>query len=145
MSEIIDRRTNYVIASLAENEALLEDLKTEDASALLDWGSACVRTIVLETNEVDDIVAESIMYPRLRSLRKMLRQINLLVSGRAGIDLLERDTLLGEVITQAGIVYGPSFPPPSFEQRVALLGALTEHPETWIASLRTCLETPPAA
>ena len=134
MSEMIERRLNRVIEGLTENEALLEDLATEDASALLDWGIACARNIVYETGEVDDTAAEVAMYPRLRALRKMLRQINLLVSGRAGPDLVACATCLGEVITQAGIVYGPAFSAPSIEQQAALLGALTQHPETWIAS-----------
>jgi len=144
MESPIERRINQAVASLTQNEALMEDLETEAASALLDWGSRQIHTIVAETGELDDASAEEMMHPRMRALRQMMRQVNTLASGRAGTDPAIRAGILDQLIASAALVYGPQVAPPDQNRRVEFLEAPITSSKQWIDSLRDWLEAKPS-
>ena len=141
MNGNLEPRTQRVLDGLMGDESLMADLQTEAAQALLDWGMACARAIVRDTAEIDgEEAAEEAMYPRLRALRKMMRQINFLLSRRAGLGVVKRAQAIREILAQAEVVYGAAFVPPGLGQRISLLCSLSQEPQDWIRSLRTCLE-----
>jgi hypothetical protein len=144
MENPIERRINQAIVSLMQNEALMEDLETQAASALLDWGNQFIRNLVGETGELDDTSAEETIYPRLRALRRMMRQVNILASGRTGPDPVTRAGFLDQLITLAALVYGPQFSPPDQNRRTEFLEAPITNSEQWIGSLRDWLEAKPS-
>jgi hypothetical protein len=144
MENQIEQRTNRAIASLMQNEALMEDLETEAASALLDWGSSIVRRIIAETGDLDDVTAESQNYPRLLALRQMMRQINLLAAGRYGSIPEAVGAAFNQVLARAAIAYGVQFTPPTPDQSAGLIGMPIGNPAQWIESLRSFLETKPS-
>jgi hypothetical protein len=133
MESRIERRINQAVASLMQNEALMEDLETEAASTLLDWGSQQIHYIIAETGELDDAYAEEMMYPRMRALRQMMRQVNNLASGRAGTDRVMRAGILDQLIDSATLVYGPQYVPPDQNRRIEFL-------ETPITSSKQCID-----
>jgi len=139
----IERRANRAAASLMQNEALLEGLETEAASALLAWGSACARKIVYETGDLDDATAEEAIYPRLRAVRQMMRQIKVLLTNRAALDPAACAAIFDTIIAQAAAAYGPDFVAPDPSRRESFVIAPIADPKQWIESLHSWIESQP--
>jgi hypothetical protein len=150
----INRRMNRILVGLSQNETLMEDMDADAASALLDWAGALAREIVSETFELDnEDAADEAMYPRLRALRQMIKQVNRLASGQptlpnqaAGAIFspstpnLEPATALDQFINLAATVFGAQFVPPGAESRQAFLRTPPANTADWITALRTWLE-----
>jgi hypothetical protein len=144
MENSIEHRINQAVASLMQNEALMEDLETEAASALLDWGSQQIHYIIAETGELDDASAEEMMYPRMRALRQMMRQVNNLASGRADPDPVIRAGILDQLVDSATLVYGPQYVPPDQNRRTEFLETPITGSKQCIDFLRDWLEAKPS-
>lgn len=136
------KRVNRTAASILENEPLTADLDDPAAQVLLDWGVACAETIAQCTAGLDDTEAEDAMYPRLRAMRRLMRQVN-----RWTLDAEASAGLLAQMVEQAAIIYGDDFAPPSHERQDAFLRLqfeFADDPQQMIANLRELLEGPHA-
>jgi len=124
-----------------ENESLTEGLDTEAANLLLNWGIERAREIAWDFAEVrDEEQAQTLMYPRLRALRRMMSSITTLICYQSSLDATARAELLDQVLAQAGIVYGPGFSAPNEARLASLLRAPLDPPQAWIASLCALLD-----
>jgi hypothetical protein len=141
MQPILERRAQRAAESLMDNESLTEGLDTEAANILLSWGIEHARNIAWDTSEVlDEEQAQTIMYLRLRALRRMMSLVTTLICCQASLDAAGRANSLEQIIAQAGTVYGPDFNAPDETRLASLLQAPLNPPEAWIASLRAMLD-----
>jgi len=104
----LNRYARQAVESLLDNETLTADLDDEAANLLLCWGCDCVYRIVQESVLVgDDLSAEAqtieqAIAPRMRALRRMLREINLWAAQR---DMSDPEAL-ARIVARASVVYG---------------------------------------
>jgi len=141
MQPIFERRAQRAAESLMENESLTEGLDTEAANILLNWGIEHARNIAWDTTEViDEDQAQTIMYSRLRALRRMMSLVTTLICYRSSLDAASLANSLEQIIAQAGTVYDPDFNAPDEAHLVPLLQAPLNPPEAWITSLCAMLD-----
>jgi len=137
----MNRRLNRILVALSQNEALTDNLLTDTACALLDWSSALARDIVSATADIEDKeTADAAMYPRLRALRQVMRQVNNLFAPGADPDAAA--AALALLLPQAAIVYGELSVQPTPESCTAFLSNPPANTADWINSLRAWLEDP---
>ncbi len=141
MDDNLNRRINRAIVSLSGNEALLEGLETEPAQALLDWGITCAKNILSETLDMDNAAADAYSHPRMRALRQMLRQVNLMTTARFSPDLVPAAVFLDQALAQAAVVYGAAFRPPTAEERINFLDRALTSQQEFILAARQWLES----
>jgi len=101
----IEARIQRTISELTGNEALLGMLEEGAASEMLEWGIKLSRSIVNETNELDDLVADLSLLPRLKAVRSSMRSIGNWAAGKyvESEDRIQlRDKLLGNFRTILG-------------------------------------------
>jgi hypothetical protein len=107
MDEGIESRVSKVAESFLENEALTSNLDDEAADLFLNWAIAKGEMIARSTIELDDILAEEAMYPRLKALRRIARYIGQCVIGSG-----DPGELVDKIIEQARLLYGEEFVEP---------------------------------
>ena len=71
----IEARIQRAISELTGNEALLGMLEENAAAEMLEWGIMMSKSIVNETNEMDDLAADLSLLPRLKAVRRSMRSI----------------------------------------------------------------------
>ncbi len=144
----IKERSDKAVESILENEKLTADLTDDAAEVLLDWGIACARTIVQGTLGLDEMEAEEAMYGPMRATRRLMRTVNRWLSR---YEILGEDghaEALQKIITQAGVIYGRDYIPPTSAQQSAFLAevkALTADVPRLILQLRGFVEHDPSA
>ena len=136
-------RLSRAAESLLENEALTADLDTEAANALLAWGQDCVERIVHDTVGFDDAEAEEAIAPRLKALRRLMRQVNSWVADQqaAGANLIQPPW--PKMLEQATIIYGQGYRLPEAAQLETFLTqhtTLLNNPRQLIVNLRHHIE-----
>jgi hypothetical protein len=141
MDNDFNRRINRAIVSLSGNEALLDGLETMPAQTLLNWGITCAKNILSETQDMDDANAEAYAHPRMRALRQMLRQINMMTTARFSPDLIPATPFLDQVLAQSVIVYNNAFQPPSADERAVFLNQAITSQQEFILATRQWLES----
>jgi hypothetical protein len=135
------QRINHAAESILENEALTADLDDVTAQALLDWGVACARMIAQGTEGLNDVEAENVMSPRLRAIRRLMRQVDQWIPQRREADVEASAALLTRIIAQATVIYGGDFIPPNSAQQDAFLRRnLAAAPEEIITRLRALID-----
>jgi hypothetical protein len=75
-------RLQRVIEEITGNEALLEMLDTEAASEMLDWGITTAKSLVRETDGLDDFAANLAILPRLKAVRQVMRSVGNWAAGK---------------------------------------------------------------
>ena len=143
MDDDLSRRVQQVAESLLENEALTIDLETGAAQALLDWGLDCVKRIVSDTAGLDEAAAEEVMAPRIRAMRRLMRQVNRWVGGQREAGAEPAPLPLSQMLEQAGIIYGEAFTLPDAGQLHLFLAQnapLLNDPQQLIIALRHYIE-----
>ena len=78
----LNARMERVIEEISGNEALLQMLDTDAASAMLKWGVATARSMIAKTMELDDLSAELAILPRLKAIRQAMRSIGNWAAGK---------------------------------------------------------------
>ena len=126
----IQERIQRAVESILENEALTADLDDAAAQILLDWGVNRARAIASETTEMNEAQAEEFMYPPMRALRKMLRNIN-----KWAVN--PQESTLAGITEQAEIVYGSS---PDEAHITAFLTQIPNDPTERVSVLRAFIE-----
>jgi hypothetical protein len=149
----VAQRTQRVIESLQENEALTDNLDDEAAQALLDWGSAYAQAIAASTAGLDEAAAEEAMAERLQALRRLLRTVNAHAdpaqapqAGDRAATMAYHRAWLDQVMAQIAIIQGQTFVPPADQQLAELAARWAEAPSPLriITELRTMVESPAA-
>jgi hypothetical protein len=131
----LSHRVRQVTESLLENESLTADLDDQTAKVLLDWVTGCAGMVAQSTAALDDQAAEEAMSPRLRAIRRLMRQVNgWVAAGLPAEDVQER---LAKVLEQAAIIYEQDYTTLS---RLASGFDLADDPQQLISNLRAFIE-----
>ncbi|MBX3012158.1 MAG: hypothetical protein KF832_11660 [Caldilineaceae bacterium] len=159
--EALPQRTQQVVESLTDNEALTDNLEDEAAQALLDWGIALGKTVVQSTANLDDTAAEEAIAPGLKATRRLLKVVNQHFAAdhepttsrsmepttdQAGND--EENALrplLRDIVQQVTLILGPTYQPPTEEQLTTFAAQFakeTPTPQALIQALRRFIEQP---
>ena len=144
----IKERIEKAAQSILENEKLTADLDDDAAQVLLDWGIASAKRIVQGTLGLDDMEAEDAMYQPMRANRRLMRGVNKLVSR---FEILKKEgqfEALEKIISQAGVIYGDDYVPPTPDQQSTFLSETVEliaDIPQWIAKLRSFVEGEPSS
>jgi hypothetical protein len=135
----LEKRIKMAAESIMENESLRDGLDDDVASALLDWGIARAKQIASETADIeDDEEAQEASYPRMRGLRKILRNAASLCV--EDLDPSTHDELLQEIADRIPDVYGPDAPSPDLSSWAMYLAAPAESKAQKIIGFRALLE-----
>jgi len=139
------QRSQRVVESLTENEALTANLDDEAAQLLLDWGIAYGKEIVQSTAGLPEAEAEEAMQARLQATRRLLRAVNQYFNQTNSAENEARTqssdatlTLLQQAIEQAAIIFGPAFRKPDAQQLAAFMTQMQQTdsaPRTLIVTL----------
>jgi hypothetical protein len=141
VTDQLRRRIDRVAESFLENESLTDGLDDEAANALIDWGLACSKEIVMSTAGMDDVEAEEATYSQLRATRRLMRSVKRWVPKRAALDAAQNEISLERIFRQAEIVYGGQFCAPERDQQVAFVQqSRAVSSEQAIKDLRALLE-----
>lgn len=134
----LPQRTQQVIESLTENEALTDQLDDTAAQLLLDWGIALSKPIVQSTAALDETAAADAMQPQLQATRRLLRAVNRHFTpaateqtSRAAPASNEATlAMLHAVVEQASIILGARFNKPDEQQLARFADQLANEART---------------
>ncbi len=137
---IIEDRQQRAAENILGNERLTADLDDAAAEALLDWGLNWAKATVLETAALEEEQALMVLSPRLKALRRMLRQVNIWIRDQDTSSPQEQAERLAKIDHQAYLAQG--YPAEADDPAAFLNQALQLHGETTerIAGLRALLE-----
>lgn len=137
----LERRQQRAAESILDNESLTADMEDDAAQLLIDWALSCAEQIIFSTKGLSDQEAEDATYPRLRSMRRMMRFVNRWIRQRHDLMPGEREKLLEQIVQQARTIYGPNYVPPRPERQRALATmAFGDEPTEIVQNLRAFVE-----
>lgn len=138
----IPARVQRVIDEMTGNEALWEMLDTDAAIEMLEWGKTMVRSVVQRTGEMDDIVAELTLLPRLKAIRQTVRWVGNWAAGKY-VDPAERVQLRDKLLAHFRTIFGEETVPPSGAELDAVLDQVDDkqnNPQQLILKLKETLK-----
>jgi len=133
----LKKRFDQVMGGMMGNESLAASLDESAAGELISWGQATAKSIVDETDGLDDNAAEEHMAPRLRALRLMMRAMGRWTGEANTLDAASRLALWDRVGEQARVLFGESFILPAMDEVLAQLpsDANTQQVVLWLKTL----------
>jgi hypothetical protein len=133
----LEKRFHQVMGGMIGNESLAASLDESAASELFSWGQTTAKSIVDETDGLDDDAAEERMAPRLRALRLMMRAVGRWTGEAGTLDAESRLALWDRVGEQARVIFGESYVLPSMDEVLAQLpsGASAAQVVMWLKTL----------
>jgi hypothetical protein len=140
----IRARVQRVIEEMTGNEALLEMLETDAATELLNWGIAIAKSLVSETEGLDDFAADLAILPRLKAVRQTMRAVGNWAAGKYA-DPAGRVQLRDRILENFKVIFGGDARLPSPESMDELLNQVDDKnnsPHQLILKLRESLEGP---
>ena len=135
-------RLQRVIEEMTGNEALLEMLDTDAATEMLNWGIATAKSLVRETEDLDDITANFAILPRLKALRQVMRSVGNWAAGKYA-DPASRVQLREKLLEQFRMIFGRDKPLPSPQKMDVVLSQADDKnntPHELILKLKESLE-----
>ena len=138
----VGTRMERVAEELTENESLLQMLDTEAATEMLNWGIATAKSIVRETQDLDDFAADRAILPRLKAVRQSMRLIGNWAAGKY-TDAASRIQLRDKLLQNLRVIFGEVSHLPSAEKMDAVLNQVddkTNTPNQLILNLKQFLE-----
>ena len=138
----INARVERVIEEMTGNEALLEMLETDAATETLNWGIAAAKSIVTQTTELDDSLAELAILPRLKAIRQSMRSIGNWAAGKY-VDPDSRIELREKLLTNFRTIFGEEKRLPSAEKMDEVLNQVDDKsntPHQLVLKLRQTVE-----
>ena len=139
----MEERINGVVGDLTRNESLVQMLETDVASELLNWGVDVSKSVVNETDGLDDEAANLAMEPRLKAIRQTMRSIGNWAAGKY-IEPESRIQLRDKLIEPLRAIFGKDVSLPSVEQLDELLNQVDDKnktPHELILGFRALLES----
>jgi hypothetical protein len=137
---IAEDRQQRVAENILGNERLTADLDDTAAKASLDWGLDWAMAAVSETAAMEDEQAETFLSPRLKALRRMLRQVNLWIRDQDSSTAEEQLERLAKIYHQAQLAQGypeaTEMPAAFVDKALQLRGSASER----VANLRLLLD-----
>jgi hypothetical protein len=125
----LNARMERVIEELAGNEALLGMLDTQAAREMLNWGIATARSILSQTQELDDFTADLAVLPRLKAVRQLMRSIGNWAAGKYE-DPESRIELRDRLLEHFRIIFGERREAPTAGQIDELLREVEDPGQT---------------
>ena len=125
----ISSRIQRAIEELTGNEALLEMLDEIAASEMLNWGIKLSTSIVKQTDELDDLLADIKFLPRLKAVRQSMRSIGNWAAGKY-IEPQSRIQLRDKLLEQFRLILGDEAQLPSAEALDELLNQVDDKSNT---------------
>jgi hypothetical protein len=111
----LGKRITKVAESILGNEAITENLDDEAANLFINWAVAKGEVIARSTEGMDEKTAEETMYPRLKAIRRIPRDM--------GGWMDNPQEVLEKVINQVQIVLGDEFTPPEEKEKAEFLNS----------------------
>jgi len=125
----IGSRIQRAISELTGNEALLEMLETDAASAMLGWGVKMSTAIVNETDGLDDVIADVSLLPRLKAVRSSMRSIGNWAAGKY-VQPEDRIALRDKLLERFKTILGGDVQLPTAEAMDSLLNQVDDTSNT---------------
>jgi len=100
-------------------------LDTDASSEMLDWGIKMAKSIVNETKELDDILADVSLLPRLKAVRSTMRSIGNWAAGKY-VEADDRLKLRDKLIENFNAIFGGNAQLPTSEAMDDLLNQVDE-------------------
>jgi hypothetical protein len=135
-------RIDRVIEEMTGNESLLEMLDTEAATEMLNWGIATAKSIVSQTQDLDDFAADLSLVPRLKAIRQSMRSIGNWAAGKYP-DVASRAPLRDKLLQNFKVIFGQDSRLPSADKLDDVLNQVddkTNTPNQLILKLKQLLE-----
>lgn len=123
----LEKRRKRAVEFILENEALTSDLDNAAALKLNEWGIRMAALMADETGDMTHDKGLEHIGERIRSLRRVMRNINRLC-GR--VNRLDGDACRDRfqlILKHAGELYGRRFPDLSDEEKERVLQRLLKH------------------
>ncbi len=140
----INARIQRTVEEVLGNEALLENLNTEAATEMLNWGISTAKTLVSKTMDLDDLAAELAIPPRLKAIRQSMRSIGNWAAGKY-VDPASRVQLRDKLLEYFRMIFGEDALLPSAEKMDEVLNQVDDEnntPQQLILKLRQLIEEP---
>jgi len=125
----IEARIQRAISELTGNEALLGMLEENAAAEMLEWGIMMSKSIVNETNEMDDLAADLSLLPRLKAVRRSMRSIGNWAVGEY-IKPEDRIWLRDKLLEQFKLILGDDIVLPDVETMDNLINQVDDSSST---------------
>jgi hypothetical protein len=119
----LEKRFHSVMGNMIANESLAASLDENAAGDLFAWTETVAKSIVSQTDGLDDSAAEEYIATRLRALRLMMRAIGRWVGEAKTLDAESRLALWTRVGDQTNVLFGESFTLPSMGDALARMPA----------------------
>lgn len=135
-------RIERVLEEMTGNESLLEMLDTEAATEVLNWGIATAKSLLNQTQELDDFAADLAILPRLKAIRQSMRSIGNWAAGKY-TDVASRIQLRDKLLENFKVIFGERSRLPSADKLDAVLNRVddkTNTPNQLILKLKRLLE-----
>jgi hypothetical protein len=137
-------RIQRVIEEMTGNEAMLEMLETKAATEMHNWGIATAKSLVSETEGLDDLAADLAILPRLKAVRQTMRAVGNWAAGKYA-DPASRVQLRDRLLENFKVIFGGDARLPSAESMDELLSQVDDKnnsPHQLILKLKQSLEEP---
>jgi hypothetical protein len=125
----IGSRIQRAISELTGNESLLGMLETDAATEMLDWGVKLSKSIVSQTDGLDDFIADLSLMPRLKAIRNSMRSIGNWATGKY-VKPEDRLQLRDKLLDQFRTILGEGAPLPSVDDMDGLLNQVDDSSNT---------------
>jgi len=125
----IEARIQRAISELTGNEALMEMLETDAATTMLEWGVEMSKSIVNDTNEMDDLVADLSLLPRLKAMRRSMRSIGNWAVGKY-VEPEDRIQLRDKLLEQFNLIFGDNVQLPTITEMDELINQVDDNSNT---------------
>ena len=125
----IEERIQRAISELTGNEALLGMLETDAATAMLEWGVQMSKSIVNDIGDMDDLIADLSLLPRLKAVRSSMRSIGNWAVGKY-VKPEDRLHLRDKLLEQFKLIFGDHAQLPAVEAMDNLLNQVDDSSNT---------------
>lgn len=125
----IEARIQRAVSELTGNEALMGMLETDAASAMLEWGVKVSKSIVNDTNEMDDLAADLLVLPRLKAVRRSMRSIGNWAVGKY-VEPEDRIQLRDKLLEQFKLIFGDNVQLPTITDMDELINQADDNSNT---------------
>lgn len=125
----IEARIQRAVSELTGNEALMGMLETDAATTMLEWGVKVSKSIVNDTNEMDDLAADLSILPRLKAVRRSMRSIGNWAVGKY-VEPEDRIQLRDKLLEQFKLIFGDNVQLPTITDMDELINQADDNSNT---------------
>lgn len=125
----IEARIQRAVSELTGNEALMGMLETDAATTMLEWGVKVSKSIVNDTNEMDDLAADLLVLPRLKAVRRSMRSIGNWAVGKY-VEPEDRIQLRDKLLEQFKLIFGDNVQLPTITDMDELINQADDNSNT---------------